>query len=75
VCSTPNVDLVRSIGADHVIDYTQEDFTRNGERYDFILDNAANMPLSISDARSPRRACSCRTAEGLAIVGLRVQVV
>ena len=46
VCSTPNVDLVRSIGADHVIDYTQEDFTRNGERYDFILDNAANMPLS-----------------------------
>ena len=46
VCSTPNVDLVRSIGADHVIDYTQEDFTRQGERYDFILDNAANMPLS-----------------------------
>src|ERR1019366_6460418 len=45
VCSTPNVDLVRSIGADHVIDYTQEDFTRNGERYDFILDNASKLPL------------------------------
>src|ERR1700726_1782918 len=37
VCSTRNVDMVRSIGADHVIDYTQEDFTRNGQRYDLIL--------------------------------------
>ncbi len=37
VCSTRNVDLVRSIGADHVIDYTQEDFTRKGQRYDLIL--------------------------------------
>ena len=46
VCSTPNVDLVRSIGADHVIDYAHEDFTRQGEHYDFILDNAANTPLS-----------------------------
>jgi NADPH:quinone reductase-like Zn-dependent oxidoreductase len=46
VCSTSNADLVRSIGADHVIDYTQEDFTKRGERYDFILDNAANLPLS-----------------------------
>jgi NADPH:quinone reductase-like Zn-dependent oxidoreductase len=40
VCSTRNVDVVRSIGADHVIDYTQEDFTKNGQRYDLIL--AAN---------------------------------
>jgi NADPH:quinone reductase-like Zn-dependent oxidoreductase len=46
VCSRPNVDLVRSIGADHVIDYTQEDFTRQGERYDFTLDSAANMPVT-----------------------------
>ena len=46
VTSTRNVDLVRSIGADHVIDYTQADFTRGEERYDFILDNAANHSLS-----------------------------
>src|SRR6266568_1041285 len=37
VCSTRNVDMVRSIGADHVIDYTQEDVTRTGQRYDLIL--------------------------------------
>lgn len=37
VCSTRNLDMVRSIGADHVIDYTQEDFTRNEQRYDLIL--------------------------------------
>ena len=46
VCSTRNVDLVRSIGADHVIDYTQADFTRNGQHYDFILDNVANHSLT-----------------------------
>src|SRR5438552_4975685 len=46
VCSTRNVDIVGSIGADHVIDYTQEDFTKNGQRYDLIL--AVNGYHSIS---------------------------
>jgi NADPH:quinone reductase-like Zn-dependent oxidoreductase len=49
VCSTRNVDMVRSIGADHVIDYNQEDFTQSGGRYDLILDNVANR--SFSDLR------------------------
>jgi len=46
VCSTRNADVVRSIGADHVIDYAQEDFTQSGQRYDFILDIVANHSLS-----------------------------
>ena len=47
VCSTRNLDMVCSIGADQVIDYTQEDFTQNGQRYDLIL--AANGYHSLSD--------------------------
>ncbi len=46
VCGTANVDLVRSLGADHVIDYTREDFTQRAERYDLILDNVENRSLS-----------------------------
>jgi NADPH:quinone reductase-like Zn-dependent oxidoreductase len=46
VCSTRNVDIVRSIGADHVIDYTQEDFTLSEQRYDLMLDIAGNRSWS-----------------------------
>jgi NADPH:quinone reductase-like Zn-dependent oxidoreductase len=59
VCSTRNVDMVRSIGADHVIDYTKEDFTRMGQQYDLIFDAVGNR--SVSDyqrALSPDGICS-----------------
>ena len=45
VCSTRNVELVRSLGADHVVDYTQEDFTRSGRRYDVVIDNVGNHSM------------------------------
>ena len=46
VCSGKNADMVRSIGADHVIDYTKDDFTRGSERYDLIIDNVGNHSSS-----------------------------
>jgi NADPH:quinone reductase-like Zn-dependent oxidoreductase len=46
VCSSRNVDLIESLGADRVVDYTRDDFTKGGGRYDVILDNAGNRSLS-----------------------------
>src|SRR5215216_2157438 len=60
VCSTKSLEMVRSIGADHVIDYTQQDFTRTGRRYDLILEMAGNRSLAdLRRALTPRgRWCS-----------------
>jgi NADPH:quinone reductase-like Zn-dependent oxidoreductase len=60
VCSTRNVDLVRSLGADHVIDYAAEDFTTNGQRYDVVFDLVGNRSL-----REFRRAL---TPDGMLIL-------
>lgn len=59
VCSTRNLDLVRSIGADHVIDYTKEDFTNNGQHYDLIFDTIGNLSVSgCQRALSPNGICA-----------------
>jgi NADPH:quinone reductase-like Zn-dependent oxidoreductase len=59
VCSTRNLEMVRSIGADHVIDYTQEDFTRNGQQYDLIFDAVGNRSVSdFKRALSPNGICA-----------------
>jgi NADPH:quinone reductase-like Zn-dependent oxidoreductase len=62
VCSTRNVDVVRSIGADHVIDYTQEDFTQSGRRYDLIFE--------LAGSQSPSQIRRVLTSEGtLVLIG------
>jgi NADPH:quinone reductase-like Zn-dependent oxidoreductase len=54
VCGGANADLVTGLGADHVIDYTAEDFTRNGQRYDVIMDNHGNAPYArVKDVLKP----------------------
>jgi NADPH:quinone reductase-like Zn-dependent oxidoreductase len=62
VCSTRNVDMVRSIGADHVIDYTKDDFATHGQRYDLIL--ATNGDRSIWDYRRALTADGCYAMTG-----------
>jgi NADPH:quinone reductase-like Zn-dependent oxidoreductase len=58
VCSTRNLDMARSVGADHVIDYKQEDFTRNGQHYDLILAINGHHPLpAYRRALSPKGIC------------------
>ena len=55
VCSTGNVELVRSLGAAHVVDYTKEDFSAGPTRYDVILDNVSNLPLgTLRGALTPK---------------------
>ena len=62
VCSTRNVDLVRSLGADHVVDYSREDFTRSDRRYDLMLDVAGSRPWSRAQSSGdPRHG---RSTEG-----------
>jgi NADPH:quinone reductase-like Zn-dependent oxidoreductase len=65
VCSTSKVDLVRSIGADDVVDYTREDFVDGARRYDLILDTAGNRPLShLRRALTPRGTLAIIGGEG-----------
>ena len=68
VTNTQNLDMVRSLGADHVIDYTKEDFTKNEQRYDLICDIAsAHSPSSYKRIMNPNGIC--------VIVGFRNKVI
>ncbi len=64
VYSTRNVELVRSIGAAHVVDYTTEDFTAGRGRYDVILDDACNQPLRRLRRAPPAPGWGSRASRG-----------
>lgn len=72
VCSTRNVEMVRSLGADHVIDYTKEDFVNLPERYDVVLDNVGNKSPSESQrVLAPQgRSIGVGAPHDLSIIGL-----
>jgi len=59
VCSTRNVELVRSLGADHIIDYTREDFTQSGQKYDLIF--------QLAGTRSPSECRRALTSKGTVV--------
>jgi NADPH:quinone reductase-like Zn-dependent oxidoreductase len=65
VCSATNIELVRSLGASHVIDYTQEDFTQNGETYDVIIDTTGTAPFSRSQVSLKRKGRLLMVLAGL----------
>jgi NADPH:quinone reductase-like Zn-dependent oxidoreductase len=70
VCSTRNVEMVRALGAKHVIDYTAEDFTDAAERYDVILDNVANRSLrSLRRVLAPRAVLLMNSGNGGRVLG------
>jgi NADPH:quinone reductase-like Zn-dependent oxidoreductase len=65
VCSAGNVEVVRSLGASHVVDYTKEDFTQSGETYDVIVDTVGTAPFSCSKASLKKRGRLLMVVPGL----------
>jgi NADPH:quinone reductase-like Zn-dependent oxidoreductase len=76
VCSTRNVDMVRSIGADQVIDYTQEDFTKSGQHYDLIFDLVANHSLlACRRVLNPKGIYIAAGVLGVSMIGLLARLM
>jgi NADPH:quinone reductase-like Zn-dependent oxidoreductase len=76
VCSTRNVDMVRSIGADRVIDYTQEDFTKSGQHYNLIFDLVANHSLlACRRVLNPKGIYIAAGVLGVSMIGLLARLI